>query len=226
MFLSAVLSLALAATTLGAPLIPRQTTCYSGLYIIVARGSYEDVGEGAPGEVATMIEALVPDSYSIAVDYPAVIIDWDDNYFSSVIDGINDAKAKIEDYVATCGSASRIALLGYSQGGEVMTDVLAGGTGKPDPIGEEYRQYITGAAVFGDPRFNAGQPTSAGNSRSDGIFARVSSLDLLNTYSNVLRSYCDEGDPFCSSDLNLEVHYEVVEKYAEAATEWIVGLAS
>lgn len=80
--------------------------------------------------------------------------------------------------------------------------------------------------MFGDPRFNAGQPTSAGNSTSSGIFARDSSLALLNTYSNILRSYCDEGDPFCSSDLDLEVHFEIVEKYAAAATAWVVGLAS
>lgn len=112
---SSILSFCLAAIASAAPLVTRQTTCASGLYIIVARGSYQDVGEGSPGEVANMIEALVADSYSVAVDYPAVIIDWGDNYFSSVNEGIEDCKAKIEDYVAVCGASSRIALLGYSQ---------------------------------------------------------------------------------------------------------------
>ncbi|KAK4505128.1 hypothetical protein PRZ48_003091 [Zasmidium cellare] len=222
---SAFLSLCLAALSAAAPLITRQITCASGLYIIVARGSNQPAGEGSPGEVGNMIEALVADSYSVAVNYPAVIIDLDDNYFSSVIEGIEDTKAKIQDYVAACGASSRIALLGYSQGGNVVTDTLAGGTGKPDPIGEEYRQNIIGAAVFGDPRFNAGQPVSAGTSTTDGIFARDSSLAALNTWSNVLRSYCDEGDPFCSSDFDLNVHFAVVEKYAQAATDFIVGLA-
>jgi hypothetical protein len=88
-----------------------------------------------------MIEAAVPGSYSVAVDYPAVIItlEADDNYFTSVNEGIEDMKSKIEAYVAACGSGSRIALLGYSQGGEVVTDTLAGGTGKPEPIAETYR---------------------------------------------------------------------------------------
>lgn len=115
MVLLALLSLFLAAVSTAAPLVARQITCASGLYIIVARGSYQDVGEGSPGEVANMIEALVADSYSVAVDYPAVIIDLGDNYFSSVIDGIEDTNAKIQSYVAACGSSSRIALLGYSQ---------------------------------------------------------------------------------------------------------------
>ncbi|KAF2159482.1 carbohydrate esterase family 5 protein [Zasmidium cellare ATCC 36951] len=226
MLSSGLLSLFLATLSTAAPLAPRQITCASGLYIIVARGSNQAIGEGSPGEVANMIEALVADSYSVAVDYPAVIIDFDDNYFTSVVDGIEDTKAKIQDYVAACGASSRIALLGYSQGGNVVTDTLAGGTGKPDPIGEEYRANIVGAAVFGDPRFNAGQPVSAGDSTSDGIFARDSSLAALNTWSNVLRSYCDEGDPFCSSDFDLDVHYATVEKYAQAATDWIVSLAA
>ena len=157
-------------------------------------------------------------------------------------DGIEDTKTKIQDYVTACGSASRIALVGYSQGGNVMTDTLAGGTGKPDPIAQEYAQYseyirqryricvltrpVEAAVVFGDPRFNAGQAYSAGNSTSDGIFARDSSLAALGAYAGILRSYCDEDDPFCASGDNLDVHYATVEKYTQAATDFVVGLTT
>jgi hypothetical protein len=75
----------------------------------------------------------------VAVDYPADIC-CDTLYPGSVSDGITDTISKIHDYVATCGAASRIVLIGYSQGGNVMTNVLAGGVAKPDPLGEEYRQ--------------------------------------------------------------------------------------
>ena len=47
---------------------------------------------------------------------------------------------KIEAYVDNCGSDSQIALIGYSQGGNVMTDVLAGGVDKPAPLSDQYRQ--------------------------------------------------------------------------------------
>lgn len=114
-----LLTLFLATFATAAPVSPRQTTCAPGLYIIVARGSYEDVGEGSVMEVANMIEAQVPNSYSVAVDYPATIISLEDNYFSSVNEGIEDARTKVQDYVTACGESSKIALLGYSQGGNV-----------------------------------------------------------------------------------------------------------
>lgn len=139
MLAQAILFLGLAATAIAAPLETRQS-CASGFYIIVARGSNEAPGEGKPGQVADLIEQMVPGSYSVAVDYPATIIDDSGSYPASVTDGINDTEDKIKSYVATCGSGSRIVLVGYSQGGNVMTDVLAGGVFKPDPVGPKYRE--------------------------------------------------------------------------------------
>lgn len=105
--------------------------------MIVARGSTEAAGEGKPGAVADLIAARVPGSASVAVNYPATL----DNYPSSVTAGINDAKAKVQSYVDACGDSSRIVLIGYSQGGNVMTDLLAGGVDKPAPLDDYYSQY-------------------------------------------------------------------------------------
>ena len=82
----------------------------------------------------------VPNSASVAVDYPATVF-TDGTYPASVTDGINDAKTKVQNYVDACGSSSRIVLLGWSQGGNVMTDLLAGGVDKPDPLTSAYSQY-------------------------------------------------------------------------------------
>lgn len=144
--LSALLSSLATSSPISSPssLLPtkRQITCVpsNGLYILVARGSNQPEGEGSVGPVANLIEAQLAGSYSHAIDYPATIISWESNYFSSVEDGIEDTKKSIQEYVAACGEDARIALIGYSQGGEVMTDTLAGGTGKPEPIAESYRK--------------------------------------------------------------------------------------
>lgn len=134
---------ALAAAHPTRPLMPRQSgsaeSCYS-LYMIVARGSDEPQGEGAPGQVADMIQSQVANSASVAVVYPATIDSNGTAYPQSVSDGITDTINLIESYVSRCGSNSQIALLGYSQGGNVMTDVLAGGVDKPAPLAEQYRQ--------------------------------------------------------------------------------------
>ncbi|KXS95325.1 hypothetical protein AC578_5267 [Pseudocercospora eumusae] len=217
----------LAALASASLLDPRQkVSCVKGLYILVARGSNQAAGEGSVGAVADAIEARVPNSVSQAINYPATIIALDSNYITSVIAGIQDTKRKIQDYVDACGSASRIALVGYSQGGNVMTDTLAGGTGKPQPIAKEYAQYIKAAVVFGDPRFKAHQAYSAGTSTRDGIFARQGSSAALNAYAGILRSYCDEDDPFCASGHNLNVHHATVQKYMQAATDFVVGLTT
>lgn len=135
------LVLGLAAMAAAHPLTQVQSavTCVSGLYMIAARGSTEDPGEGPLSQVTALVKALVPGSASIAVDYPATIFD-DGTYPISVSEGITDTITKIQNYVAACGSSSRIVLLGFSQGGNVMTDVLAGGVLKPAPIAENYRQ--------------------------------------------------------------------------------------
>ena len=100
--------------------------------MIIARGSNEEAGEGRPSIVADLVAAAIPGSGRVAVDYPATITG--PLYPTSVTEGINDAIEKITAYVDACGSGAKIALLGYSQGGNVMTNVLAGGVAKPDPI--------------------------------------------------------------------------------------------
>ena len=143
MFQTAAVALGLAALAAAAPLMERQVSCVSGLYIIVARGSTEPQGEGPLSTVASLIEASVPGSTDVAVVYPATIISSSSVYPESVVDGINNTTQLITSYVDACGSASQIALLGYSQGGNIMTDLLAGGVDKPAPLSSDYAQYST-----------------------------------------------------------------------------------
>jgi acetylxylan esterase len=131
---------AAAAVVSAAPLAPR-ASCATGVHMIVARGSNEAAGEGVLSQVVSLIQAAVPGSDSVAVDYPAAIVSSSSIYPLSVAEGISDTLDKIHSYVAACGAASRIVLLGYSQGGNVITDALAGGILKPTPLAASYHQY-------------------------------------------------------------------------------------
>jgi hypothetical protein len=147
-----------ALSTLGnaAPLVPRvDCATGSGVYIIEARGTYE----GNPGridQVATLIKGKYPGSVVASVNYPASAgLFFDPGYNQSVSAGVNDTKSKIADYVSSCGAKSRIVLLGFSQGGNVMTDTLAGGPGKPARLAETYRansKIAPSRAAIEDPR--------------------------------------------------------------------------
>jgi hypothetical protein len=164
--------------------VQRQVTCYSGVYMIIARGSNEDPGEGRPSIVADLVAAAIPGSGRVAVDYPATITG--PLYPTSVTEGINDAIEKITSYVDACGDGAKIALLGYSQGGNVMTNVLAGGVAKPDPISPAIAAHsefdsmlhfmyqmlipsVSAVTVFGDPTFSVDQTFNVGTSTQDGV---------------------------------------------------------
>lgn len=128
----------LAATASAAPLLPR-ATCYSGIYIIGARGSEEAPGFGSVQPVVTSLLAAIPNSGAVALDYPASVLD--PLYPDSVTDGINAMEGLITSYVNDCGG--EIVLVGFSQGANVVTDVLAGGVDKPEPISAGDAAYST-----------------------------------------------------------------------------------
>ena len=103
------------------------TTCATGVHMIVARGSTEQPGEGIIGAVATQVQQSVAGSNSEALIYPATLTD----YTFSESAGVAAMRSSIQSYVAICPS-SKIALLGYSQvvipldGGEALTDTRPG----------------------------------------------------------------------------------------------------
>ncbi|KAJ8112540.1 hypothetical protein ONZ43_g5373 [Nemania bipapillata] len=221
---SVAFALGAAALAAAAPLEPRQT-CYSGLYILAARGSNEPAGEGDIQQVSDLITAAVPGSASVAVDYPATIF-TDGTYVGSVTDGINNIISLFQTYVDACGASSRVVMLGYSQGGNVVTDALAGGVDKPTPLSTAYTQYLTGAAVFGDPTFTVGESFDVGNATKSGIFSRGgNSLALLNTYASKVKSYCMVHDPVCAFGDDLDVHYAEVATFAQQAADFIISRA-
>jgi acetylxylan esterase len=138
--LATTLFLLFAALVSSAPvnnLLSRQTTCYSGVYIIGARGSDEDPGYGSVASVVSGVLAAIPNSGAIALDYPASV--FDPLYDDSVSDGISTMISLIQTYVDSC--AGKIVLVGFSQGGNVVTDTLAGGVDKPTPISPTYASY-------------------------------------------------------------------------------------
>ncbi len=110
-------------------------------------------------------------------------------YTDSVREGADDAKLRIQIRRRSgCGS-TRFILAGYSQGAQVMGDVLR------DP---DIRKSVVGVALFGDPYFDADSWSSRGSFDSSlyGIFGPRPewSSDL---YGHVF-SYCHWHDIVCN----------------------------
>lgn len=84
--------------------------CVEGVYVIVARGSEEDVGQGEMAVVAEGVEDAIDDSEAVALDYPATF----QAYGRSVADGVEALNDTLVRYVEECPDG-KVALMGFSQ---------------------------------------------------------------------------------------------------------------
>lgn len=120
------------------------TTCAQSLYILVARGSGEsDVSHGTlkspdyagiAGKIALDVQAKVAGVVIGGVVYPATepsisgsSIDLS-GYAKSEANGTSAIADEITAYTKKCPGV-KIALMGYSQGAQVVQDALCGGLG-------------------------------------------------------------------------------------------------
>ena len=115
--------LAWSTTALAVPLLSgRQSSgCSSGLQMFVARGSLEDPGQGVEGCITALVQQSIPGSNGVGIDYPAN----PNAYFTSEPAGVKAMTAAIQNYTQACPNG-KYALLGYSQGANVVSDVLGG----------------------------------------------------------------------------------------------------
>ena len=198
--------------------------------LIVARASTEAPGDGAIGALAEEIQKGVKATVSQqAVNYPAALTPYE----PSVTAGDKAIKAQLEEEVAKC-PGQKIVLLGYSQGAQIVGDVLGGGGGNKSfdgagdgpatpPASASATSQVVGVIQYGDPRRIPGQSFDVGTDKNaEGIFPRLSS-QLLTSFAPDIQSYCDTGDPFCAKGLNLEAHLDYVEKYDKTADKFIIG---
>ena len=144
---SSLVVLSLFTLSIARPLdsiIPRQTTCATGVHIIAARGSEEDPGEGKCQSVSDLIKAAVPGSDDVAVDFPATLL----TYESSESSGVANMAGQIQNYTAACPN-TKIMLVGFSQGGHIVGDVLGGGTFGDPPSAPLASQFTKNSMYLG-----------------------------------------------------------------------------
>jgi len=110
----------LAAAVSGNALDAR-STCYSGVFTIISRGSEEPQGQSILEPIASGVAAAIPNSGSNEVVYPALLSFW-----NSVPTGVDNVQQQMQDYHASCPDG-KIVLMGYSQGSYVLATALAGG---------------------------------------------------------------------------------------------------
>lgn len=200
------------------------TTC-TAVEIITARASGEAAGEGITGALVTQIINSSHQTVGRAsVTYPATLT----NYPSSSAQGVSALKSQLTAQVQACPN-QKIVLAGYSQGAHVILDVLGGGGGgslgaTTAPIAANIASHVVAAISFGDPRHVTNQAFDLGTSRRNGLFPRTSAqLQVLSGFSSKINAYCDSQDEFCDSGASLNVHLTYLNRYQDAAAQFVLG---
>ena len=171
LFWSAVLSQVPAFNSSPATTNTSSSEACASLHIIVVRASLEPPSQGVIGTLATLITGANPGSTVEWIAYPATL----DNYANSSSQGVAAATQRLMDYTDSC-KGSQVVLLGYSQGAQVVGDVLCGG-GDPDvglgpftpPIAKNYSQSVIAMIQMGDPRHLVNKTYDVGSATKNGV---------------------------------------------------------
>jgi len=213
----------LAAVAASASAADTSTECSKSLHMIIARGTGEDKGPGATAKLAEEVVERIPGSNFEGLDYPATLADPD--YDESVAEGDEALRKRLREYVKECPD-SKIAVLGYSQGAHVSSDVFCGGPGgdfgNADPLPTDFvEKNVVAIVLFGDPSHVANATYNKGTSKKDGIFER-DDISACETLGDRVVSYCDTGDVYCDSGADRAVHSLYLERYGDDVVKFIV----
>ncbi|EFQ34152.1 cutinase [Colletotrichum graminicola] len=164
------------------------------LHLFIGRGW----NEGYPGRHQSLIDATC--SGLTSCDYEDIRFDATnaDGYARAVEQGRASGVSQIRAYVTKCPN-SKIVVSGYSEGANVVADILADSGLAP---GASPGSKICAATLFGDTTHAASQSYNVGGGAAyRGSMARSgSSLRNMNQFAGVLRSWCNGDDPVCASN--------------------------
>jgi acetylxylan esterase len=172
MKIPALASLLLGSMAAASPfdLIDRQLSCPQ-IHILGARETTASPGFGSSQTVVNLVMNAFPGSTSEAIIYPAA---GGTSYASSVGTGVQSVLNQTRAFATRCPN-TKLVLVGYSQGSQIMDDAFCGG---PDgqslmsstvPIPRDVGAKVAAMIWMGNPRFVAGLPYNVGTARLGGV---------------------------------------------------------
>jgi len=152
-------------------------------------------------------------------------------YCDQIAEGARNGISEITNFNRKCPN-THIVVNGYSEGSNVVGDVLGGpggctGTSTGIDNNSAAGKAIAAALLWGDVRHTANQPYNVLDGASKEKAPRTGrDLQLLNRYTPVLRSYCAAGDPVCAGGNTVDDHLNYFQLYTNDASSWIVSMVN
>ncbi|KAL6790432.1 carbohydrate esterase family 5 protein [Trichoderma sp. SZMC 28013] len=220
-----LLSQALLATASPMELEKRQCP---GIHVFGARETTAPPGYGSSGTVVNLIVNSHPGTTAEAINYPACGGQSQCggiSYANSVVAGINAVVQAVNNYHNQCPN-TKLVLVGYSQGGQIMDDALCGGgdpgNGYPNtavPLSAGAVSAIRAAIFMGDPRYVRGLAYNVGSCAAQGFAARPAGFVCPS--GSKIKSYCDASDPYCCNGNNANTHQGYGQEYGQQALSFV-----
>ncbi|KAI1807470.1 carbohydrate esterase family 5 protein [Daldinia bambusicola] len=207
------------------------------VHIFLSRGNNEPY----PGRQGKLVQAICAGLESCDYEDIAFNNALEVEYCGAVEEGRKAGVKQITAYNKRCPHA-KLVVSGYSQGAQVVGDILGGGGGvffqgctTPtvpglDPDSAPGRA-IAAALLFGDTRHTANQPyNTLEGAPINGLFPRGGEqLEGLHNFAGVLRDWCQGDDPICAEGdgkrtYNVEHHLNYFDVYSDAAAKWVKSM--
>ncbi|KAI0817271.1 carbohydrate esterase family 5 protein [Xylaria sp. FL0064] len=218
----ASLLLMLIATTVEATVgLGRRESC-SDLHVFGARETTAPPGFGTAATVVNLIQRAYPAASTESIIYPAA---GGNMYGMSVAAGVRAVAAQTNSYFQKCPNTT-IVMVGYSQGAQIVDDAFCGG---PDGFSlNTTRESVSAGAsrmvaaiiLMGNPRNIPGRVGNVGNATAGGFASRPIGYQCP-TFGNIIRSYCDEADPFCAKGNSSATHQGYGTLYGQDALQFV-----
>ncbi|GAP86882.1 putative acetylxylan esterase precursor [Rosellinia necatrix] len=199
---------------------PREN-CAS-VHIFGARETTAPPGFGTAATVVNLIRRAYPGASAEPIVYPAA---GGGLYGASVAAGVRAVVAQTNSYFRNCPNTT-LVVVGYSQGAQIVDDAFCGG---PDGFSLNTTREGVSAGVsrmtaaivlMGSPRNIPGRAGNVGNATVGGFAARPSGYQCP-AFAGIMRSYCDEEDPFCAKGNSSATHQGYGQVYGQDALAFV-----
>jgi acetylxylan esterase len=195
-----------------------------GVHIFGARETTAPAGYGTSQGLVNMVKQAYSGATSEAINYPACGGQSQCggvSYDQSASQGTAAVVSAVTSFNQRCPD-TKIVLIGYSQGGQIMDNALCGGAGAT--LSGNALNAVKAAIFMGDPHNVVGLPYNVGTCQAQGFAARPRGFQCSPAKPAIIQSYCDSPDPYCCTGNDANSHQQYVNKYGQQALTFIKGL--
>lgn len=191
-------------------------------HVFGARETTAPPGFGSASTVVNLVQQANAGGTSEVIEYPAA---GGNVYAASVAAGVIAVANQTAAFNQMCPE-SKIVMVGYSQGAQIIDDAFCGG---PDgsslnttaaSVSTEVGKIIAAIVLMGNPRHVDGLSFNVGNATAGGFAARPVGF-RCPAFESRIQAYCDAEDPFCAKGNSSATHQGYGREYGQVALEFV-----